>query len=66
MRRLDIPLIRFYIFLIRAVMAVVFAILATRLFYPDAGMVKIMAVAFVLIAMAYLFESFRKRTRRSK
>ena len=47
-------------------MAVVFAILATRLFYPDAGMVKIMAVAFVLIAMAYLFESFRKRTRRSK
>jgi hypothetical protein len=47
-------------------MAVVFAILVTRLFYPDAGMIKIMAVAFVLIAMAYIFESFRKRTGASK
>jgi hypothetical protein len=47
-------------------MAVGFAILVTRLFYPDAGMVKVMAVAFVLIAMAYIFESFRKRTKSPK
>jgi hypothetical protein len=63
---LDIPLTGFYIFLIRAAMAVGFAILVTRLFYPDASIVKVMAVAFVLIAMAYIFESFRKRTRGPK
>ena len=56
----------FYIFLIRVAMAVVFAILVTRLFYPDAGMIKVMAVAFVLVGMAYIFESFRKRTRGPK
>lgn len=56
----------FYIFIIRAVMAVVFAILVTRLFYPDAGMVKVMAVAIVLVGMAYIFESFRKRTKGPK
>jgi hypothetical protein len=47
-------------------MAVAFAILVTRLFYPGAGMLKVMAVAFVMITMAYIFESFRKRTRDPK
>ena len=56
----------FYIFLIRAAMAIGFAILVTRLFYPDAGMVKVITVAFVMIGMAYIFESFRKRTRGPK
>ena len=56
----------FYIFLIRVAMAVVFSILVTRLFYPDAGMVKVMLVAFVMVGMAYIFESFRKRTRGPK
>ena len=55
----------FYIFIIRAVMGVVFAILATRLFYPKAGMVWVMGVAIVLVGMAYIFESFRKRTKGS-
>jgi hypothetical protein len=66
LRRLDIPLTRFYIFLIRAFMAVGFAILLTRMFYPNAGMIKIIGVAFGLIAMAYIFESFRGRTKDSK
>ncbi|MBW1742556.1 MAG: hypothetical protein JRI70_07445 [Deltaproteobacteria bacterium] len=56
----------FYIFLIRVAMAVVFAILVTRLFYPDAGMVKVMLVTFVMVGMAYIFESFRKRTKGPK
>jgi len=42
-------------------MGVVFSILVTRLFYPDAGMVKVIGVAIVLVGMAYIFESFRKR-----
>jgi membrane-bound ClpP family serine protease len=44
-------------------MGIGFAFLATRLFYPDAGMVWVMGVAIVLVGMAYIFESFRKRTK---
>lgn len=50
----------FFIFIIRAVMGVLFAILATRLFYPKSGVITIMFVAVVLVGMAYIFESFRK------
>jgi len=52
-----------YIFMIRVVMGIVFAILATRLFYPDSGMVTVMAVATVLVGMAYILENFRKRNK---
>lgn len=54
-----------YIFMIRVVMGIVFAILATRLFYPDSGMVTVMAVATVLVGMAYILENFRKRNKKS-
>lgn len=54
-------LTRFYIFIIRAIMGILFAILATRIFYPESGMVRIMLVAGVLVSMAYILESFRKR-----
>ncbi len=54
-----------YIFMIRVVMGIVFAILATRLFYPDSGMVTVMAVAAVLVGMAYILENFRKRNKKS-
>ncbi len=52
-----------YIFMIRIVMGIVFAILATRLFYPDSGMVTVMAVTAVLVGMAYILENFRKRNK---
>ncbi len=52
-----------YIFMIRVVMGIVFAILATRLFYPDSGMVTVMAVTAVLVGMAYILENFRKRNK---
>ncbi len=51
----------FYIFIIRAIMGIVFAILATRLFYPESGMVTVMFVAAILVGMAYIFGSYRKR-----
>lgn len=51
----------FYIFIIRAIMGIVFAILATRLFYPESGMVTVMFVAAILVGMAYVFGSYRKR-----
>jgi hypothetical protein len=42
-------------------MGIVFAILATRLFYPESGMVTVMFVAAILVGMAYIFEGYRKR-----
>jgi tryptophan-rich sensory protein len=51
----------FYIFLIRAILGILFAVLATRLFYPEAGVIRIMVVAAILVGMAYIFESYRKR-----
>jgi hypothetical protein len=47
--------------MIRAVMGIIFAILVTRLFYPESGVITIMLVATVLVGMAYIFENFRKR-----
>lgn len=51
----------FYIFIIRVIMGVLFAVLATRLFYPKSGVVTIMIIAAVLVGMAYVLERFRKR-----
>ena len=51
----------FYIFIIRAIMGVLFAVLLTRFFYPKAGIVGIMGFAIGLVGLAYITESFRKR-----
>ena len=50
----------FVIFVMRAVMGVIFAVLVMRLFHPEAGMVTVMIVAIILVGLAYIFESFRK------
>ena len=54
---------RLYVFIIRAVFGAVFAVLATRVFYPDAGLERITALGIFLVGMAYLVEYFRKRRR---
>lgn len=52
---------RLYVFTIRAVFGAVFAVLVTRVFYPDAGFEHIIALGIFLVGMAYLVEYFRKR-----
>jgi tryptophan-rich sensory protein len=49
------------IFIIRAVLGILFSILVMRLFHPGSGMITIMIVAVILVGLAYIFESFRKR-----
>ena len=53
----------FIIFAIRAILGILFAILVMRIFHPDAGMVTVMIVAVILVGLAYILESFRKRKR---
>ncbi len=56
-----VPLTAFYIFIIRAVLSTFFAVLVMRFFYPKAGIPSVMGCAIVLVGMAYVLESFRKR-----
>jgi hypothetical protein len=49
------------IFVIRAILGIIFAILVMRLFHPDAGMVTVMILAVIFVGLAYIFESFRKK-----
>ena len=51
----------FYIFVMRAILGAIFAVLLTRFFYPRATIAGVMAVAVIIVGMAYVVEYFRKR-----
>ena len=56
----------FYKFILRAILGVGFAILATRFFFPGAGVLWIAGLAVFLVGMAYVMESFHKRQKGSQ
>jgi uncharacterized membrane protein len=49
------------IFVIRAILGVIFAIILTRVFYPNATIVGTAGFAIGLVGLAYITEHFRKR-----
>jgi len=49
------------IFVIRAILGVIFAVLLTRFFYPKATMLGTAGFAIGLVGLAYITERFRKR-----
>lgn len=51
----------FFIFVIRAILGSFLAVVAMRIFYPKASIPAVMTVAVLLIGLAYVKESFRKR-----
>jgi ABC-type Mn2+/Zn2+ transport system permease subunit len=55
------------IFIIRAILGVVFAVVLARLFYPEASVIFVVGLCVALVALAYLTEYLRKRSKaRSK
>lgn len=50
----------FYIFLIRAILAGLFAVLISRFFYPDANPAYMAGLGIFLVGMAYVLEAIRK------
>ena len=52
------------VFIIRAVMGVVFGVILSRFFYPNAPLVFIIALCLVLVGLAYLTEYLRQRSKR--
>ena len=57
----DIHVNRFHIFAIRAILGVVFAVLLTRFFYPQAAIVHMAGLAVIMVGLAYFSEYLRNR-----
>jgi hypothetical protein len=51
----------FILFFIRAVLGLAFAVLITRMFRGSVELDYVAGLAVVLVAIAYVFEYFRKR-----
>ena len=51
----------FYIFVIRAVLGAVFAVVLSRFFFPRANIVLVMGLGMLLVGLAYVSEYFHNR-----
>ena len=52
---------KFYVFLFRTVLAAVFAIIVSRIFFQDASFIKVTGLGAALLSFSYLFEYIRKK-----
>jgi hypothetical protein len=52
---------KIYIFLFRAVLAAIFAVVVSRLFFQDASFIKVVGLGAALLCFSYLFEHIRKK-----
>jgi len=52
---------RFEMFLIRLILAIIFAFFLCRIFFPGIPMIKVFGLAVIMFGLAYLFEYLRKR-----
>ena len=53
-----------HIFVIRAILAIVFAVIATRMFFGRVEPLTIAGVAIILLGLAYFAEYLRHRSNR--
>jgi hypothetical protein len=51
-------------FVIRAILGLVFAVLATRMWYGQVSLPKIIGLAVILVGLAYFAEYLRNRKKR--
>jgi protein-S-isoprenylcysteine O-methyltransferase Ste14 len=59
-------LVNFNIFVLRAILGVVFAVVLMRMFHPEFHIVYVAGFAIVLVALAYLLEYWRRRKMEKK
>ena len=55
---------RFHIFVIRAILGLVFAVIATRMFYGEVAIPYVIGLATILVGLAYFAEYLRHRKNR--
>lgn len=51
----------FQIFIIRAILGAVFAVVLSRFFYPQANIIYVLGLGVILVGLAYVAEYFRTR-----
>ncbi len=51
----------FYIFIIRAILGAGFAVILTRMFYPDTNILYVAGLGVILVGLAYFAEYLRNR-----
>jgi len=56
---------RFNVFVIRAILGIVFAVVLSRFFYPGTKIAYVIGLSIFLIGMAYFFEYLRKNKTKS-
>lgn len=56
----------YYIFVIRLLLALVFGVFLSRIFYPKAPLAFVIALVLVLVGLAYLTEYLRNRKKDSR
>ena len=54
-----------HIFIIRAILGGVFAVILSRMFYPGANLIYVIGLAVILVGLAYVAEYFRLRRTRN-
>ena len=59
-------LANFNIFVLRAILGVVFAVVLMRMFHPEFHIVYVAGFAIVLVGLAYLLEYWRRRKMEKK
>ena len=52
---------QFHIFVIRAILGAVFAVILTRMFYPETNPVYVAGLGIILVGLAYFAEYLRNR-----
>jgi hypothetical protein len=52
---------QFYIFIIRAILGAGFAVLLSRMFYPEANAAYVAGLGIILVGLAYFAEYLRNR-----
>lgn len=52
---------RFQIFVLRAILGIVFGVILSRFFYPEAPLVFVIGLVLMLVGLAYFTEYLRNR-----
>ncbi|MFO7643736.1 MAG: hypothetical protein R6W95_05060 [Desulfosarcina sp.] len=53
----------FHVFIIRALLGAVFAVILSRMFYPEANVIYVAGLGLILVGLAYFVEYLRNRKR---
>ncbi len=55
---------QFHIFIIRAILGAGFAVILSRMFYPDVNIIYVAGLGIILVGLAYFAEYLRNRKRK--